>query len=69
MKRAETMDKKNGSPQPAMPKEKRFFAKRVKNWVMYPENDPEFTEEIRNGKYPGLEILLEDDGIHARGNP
>ena len=41
-----------------MPEEKKFFAKRVKNWVMHPENDPELTEEIRNGKHPGLEILL-----------
>lgn len=44
-----------------MPEEKKFFAKRVKNWVMHPENDPELTEEIRNGKHPGLEILLEAD--------
>ena len=55
------MDKKNGYTRPAMPEEKKFFAKRVRNWVMYPENDPELTEEIRNGKYPGLEILLVED--------
>ena len=53
------MDKKNGYTRPPMPEEKKFFAKRVRNWVMYPENYPERTEEIRNGKHPGLEILLE----------
>lgn len=52
------MDKKNVYTCPAMPEEKKFFAKRVRNWVMHPENDLELTEEIRNGKHPGLEILL-----------
>lgn len=55
------MDKKNGYTRPAMPEEKQFFARRVRNWVMHPENDPELTEEIRNGKHPGLEILLVED--------
>ena len=53
------MEKKNGYTHPVMPEEKKFFAKRVKSWVMRPENDPELTEEIRDGKHPGLEILLE----------
>lgn len=43
-----------------MPEAERFFAKRVRNWVMHPENDPELTEEVRNGKHPGLEILVEE---------
>ena len=55
------MEKKNGYTHPVMPEEKKFFAKRVKNWVVHPENDPELTEEIRNGKHPGLEILLVED--------
>ena len=55
------MDAKNRYIRPPIPEEKKFFAKRVKNWVMHPENDPELTEEIRNGKHPGLEILLEAD--------
>lgn len=55
------MDKKYGYVRPALPEEKKFFAKRVRNWVMHPENDPELTEEIRNGKHPGLEILLVED--------
>ncbi len=53
------MDKKTGYTRPAMPEEKRFFAKRVKSLVMHPETDPELTEEIRNGKHLRLEILLE----------
>ena len=53
------MDKNNAYQRPVLPEEKKFFAKRVRNWVMHPENDPELTEEIRNGKHPGLEILLE----------
>jgi hypothetical protein len=53
------MAKKNTYQRPVLPEEKKFFAKRVRNWVMHPENDPELTEEIRNGKHPGLEILLE----------
>ena len=56
------MDKKNGYIRPPMSEEKKFFAKRVRDWVMHPENDPELTEEIRNGKHPGLEILLVEDG-------
>ena len=57
----EKMKKKIGYSTPTVPEEKRFFAKRVRNWVMHPENDPELTEEIRNGKHPGLEILLVED--------
>ncbi len=52
------MDKENGYNRPVMPKKERFFARRVRNWVLRPEDDPELTEEIRNGKHPGLEILL-----------
>lgn len=55
-----SMDKKNVYQRPALPEEKKFFAKRVRNWVLHPENDPDLTEEIRNGKHPGLEILLEE---------
>ena len=44
------MDKKNGYIRLPMPEEKKFFAKRVRNWVMHPENNPELMEEIRNGK-------------------
>ena len=55
------MDKKTGYIRPPMPEEKKFFAKRVRNWVVHPENDPELTKEIRNGKHPGLEILLAED--------
>ncbi len=53
------MDKKNAYHRPSLPESDRFFAKRVRKWVVHPENDPELTEEIRNGKHPGLEILLE----------
>ena len=55
------MDKNNAYQHPVLPEEKKFFAKRVRNWVLHPENDPELTEEIRNGKHPGLEILLAED--------
>lgn len=55
-------ERKNGYIRPVLPEEKKFFAKRVRNWVMHPENDPELTKEIRNGKHPGLEILLTEDG-------
>ncbi len=54
------MEKSHVYTRPAMPEEKKFFAKRVRNWVEHPENDLELTEEIRNGKHPGLEILLAD---------
>ncbi len=53
------MEKNNRYTRPAMPEEKKFFAKRLRNWVMHPETDSELTDEIRNGKHPGLEILLE----------
>jgi len=28
---------------------------------MHPENDPDLTDEIKSGKHPGLEILVEED--------
>lgn len=54
------MDKKNAYRRPVLSEPERFFAKRVRNWVMHPENDPELTEEIKSGKHPGLEILVEE---------
>ena len=36
------------------------FAMRVREWVANPESDPELTEEIRAGKHPDLECLLDD---------
>lgn len=53
-------DKKNAYYQPVLPETERFFAKRVRNWVLHLENNPELTAEIRNGKHPGLEKLLEE---------
>lgn len=49
------IDKKNGYTRPAMPEEKKFFAKRGRNWVLHPENNPELMEEIRNGKRSDLQ--------------
>ena len=54
------MDKQNAYCRPSLSEPERFFAKRVRNWVMHPENDPELTEEIKNGKHPGLEVLVEE---------
>ena len=58
-------DSVNGTvyKRPDMPESKRFFAKRVRQWVLHPDNDPELVEEIRNGQHPGLEILLEKGDV------
>ncbi len=54
------MDKKNPYDQP--PAEVNpFFARRVRHWVLNPEKDEDLTEQVKAGKYPALEILLEDD--------
>ena len=55
------MDKKNAYQRPRLSEPDRFFAKLVRNWVMHPENDPDLTDEIKSGKHPGLEILVEED--------
>ena len=45
------MDKKNAYCRSVLSEPERFFAKRVKNWGMHPENNPELTEEIKSGKH------------------
>lgn len=54
------MDKKNIYHRPVLSEPERFFAKRIRIWVLHPENDSELTKEIRDGKHPGLEILVEE---------
>ncbi len=60
------MDMENKYLRPPIPESKRFFAKRVREWVLHPENDNELTEEIRNGEHPDLEILLETGDEQGR---
>jgi hypothetical protein len=45
---------------PSIPCEDKFFAQRVRKWVMHPECDPELTADIEAGKYPDLTILLKN---------
>lgn len=57
------MGKRNKYKRTVLPESQRFFAKRVRQWVLNPERDPELTEEIRNGQHPHLEIMLRLDNI------
>jgi hypothetical protein len=45
---------------PTIPCENKFFAQRVRKWVLHPECDPELTADIEAGKYPDLTILLKN---------
>ncbi|WP_143063179.1 hypothetical protein [Propionispira arboris] len=48
---------------PSIPCEDKFFAQRVRKWVLHPEYDPELTADIEAGKYPDLAILFKDSLI------
>lgn len=40
--------------------DEQFFARRVRKWVLCPESDKVLTEEIKAGKWPEFEVLLEE---------
>ena len=60
------MDKKNVYRRSVLFEAERFFVRRVRNWGMHPENNPELAEEIRSGKHPGLEILVGEVDSYSR---
>jgi hypothetical protein len=45
---------------PPLLEQDRLFAKRVRAWMLRPEDDPELMREIENGKWPELMVLLEN---------
>jgi len=49
---------------PALPKKDRFMARRIQNWFLNPDADPELTAAIQSGKYPTLEIFLDEIKEH-----
>jgi hypothetical protein len=46
---------------PTLDEEKRFMAKRIRNWIMKPESDPELTEIVKTGKIEALKVFLDDE--------
>lgn len=46
---------------PTLDEEKRFMAKRIRNWIMKPESDPELTEIVKAGKIEALKVFLDDE--------
>ena len=46
---------------PTLDEEKRFMAKRIRNWIMKPESDPELTEIVKAGKVEALKVFLDDE--------
>jgi hypothetical protein len=46
---------------PTLDEEKRFMAKRIRNWIDTPESDPELTEIVKAGKLEALKVFLEDE--------
>jgi len=49
---------------PTLDEEKQFMAKRIRNWIMKPESDPELTEIVKAGKVEALKVFLRDREIH-----
>jgi hypothetical protein len=46
---------------PTLDEERRFMAKRIRNWIDKPESDPELTEIVKSGKLEALKVFLEDE--------
>ena len=46
---------------PTLAEEKRFMAKRIRNWIMKPESDPELTEIVKAGKIEALKVFLDNE--------
>lgn len=40
--------------------EDKFFARWIRKWVLCPESDKALTEEVKAGKWPEIEVLMEE---------